>query len=166
MSEKKRAVGIIIVTDNNVAILQIRGSFNTEKMGPESWPGGCQVTAHGGCNPGESDEEALFREINEELGPEVATALKGLMVDPFMKLIAQKEDDKKIVKTFALRVPTIDFLKRVRLHPSSGGLRLVTSLDLSKIRNLSDFDKNEGVPNRQTIAMFNDEAEALKTALA
>ncbi len=63
---KKRSVGIQLLGKNTlgelVAILQVRAKWNSEKNTPETWPGACQVTAHGKLEDGEDFMQALFRE--------------------------------------------------------------------------------------------------------
>ena len=69
----KKSVGLVVMTmlpkkDGSkvlAAILQRRGTFNTEKMEPESWPGCCQVTCHGRLEEGEDFELGLFNELGE-----------------------------------------------------------------------------------------------------
>lgn len=51
-----------------MAILQERGSWDFEKMLPESFPGCFQLTFCGGVEEGETFEQALVRESTEELG--------------------------------------------------------------------------------------------------
>lgn len=170
MAEKKRSVGLIVTTTEEYkpeqkAFLQIRGLYNVEKGFPESWPGGCQVTVHGGCNPLEDDFVALYREIEEELGLEAARILKEYMDTLSMTKIFTHEDEKKVVTTFAIRVPDLFFLKAVRLHASSGGIRIVTKEDIPNIQDLTKFNRVEGVFDRRVVAMFPDELEALKKAL-
>lgn len=55
----KKSVGLVILAEmlgengTLVAVLQRRGKRNFEEGGkPESWPGGCQVTAHGTLEEG------------------------------------------------------------------------------------------------------------------
>ncbi|GEM_PF-350157 len=78
MAEKRRVTGLLIMTElpnyGLVAVLQRRGEFNHEKMGPESFPGAMQLTVWGGVEESESMPGALFREIQEEMG--VATLYK------------------------------------------------------------------------------------------
>lgn len=167
MAEKKRSVGLIVTTEIDgelVAILQVRGTFNPEKMKPESWPGACQVTVHGGCNTGENESDALMRETDEELGNDATDFIIPCLANA--KIVFKAEDEKKAVTTTAMRVLNPDFLKAIRLHAGSGGIRLVSKDDLPKIQDLSKFDKTEGVIDRRVIAMFPDELEALKKALA
>lgn len=169
MAEKKRSVGLIVTTTEDyepeqVAVLQIRGLYNVEKGFPESWPGGCQVTVHGGCNPLEDDFVALYREIEEEFGLEAACILREYMHPLSTTKIFTHEDEKKVVTTFAIRLPDLTFLKAVRLHASSGGIRIVNVEDIPNIQDLTKFDRREGVVDRRIIAMFPDELEALKKA--
>src|SRR3989344_240020 len=80
MTSKKKAVGVQFLSKDDkgklVAILQVRSKWNAEKNSPESWSGACQVTAHGKLEEGENFIHALFREIKEELGSEVADVVQ------------------------------------------------------------------------------------------
>ena len=172
--DKKQSVGLVITIEINgkvYAILQVRGTFNPEKMGPESWPGACQVTAHGGVETGEDTLSALMRELKEELGEIAARNITDYIAvqqvaqqQPLIE-VARHDDDKKLAITFALHLPNPEFLKNVRLHAGSGGLRLITPDDVPEIHDLDSYDRHRGVINRSTIAMFCDEIKAVNAAL-
>jgi len=160
--EKKRkvSVGLIIMTKSPtgelVAVLQRRGRLNDEKdWMPESYPGAYQVTAHGKVEEGEDTHQALHREIGEELGGVLAKVIGVL--EPAL-LVAQEE--KKTFGVFIERVA----LKHIRLHPSTGGLCFVNQADADSIQNLRKFNKEIGVTDLNTIAMFPDEFGALRIA--
>ncbi|MDP3999673.1 MAG: NUDIX domain-containing protein [bacterium] len=165
----KRSVGLVMITEipemGRVAVLQRRGEFNHEKMGPESWPGGCQVTAHGKVEENETFERALFREIVEELGENLKHALMALRSsdDMPMREVMRSEKGRHEKVTLAVKVP-MDFLGYIRLGPSSGGLVLLPETRLDEIKWLTDFGKDVGVTDRRIIAMFPDEIEAVRRA--
>lgn len=157
MSE--RSVGLIVLTEipgiGLCAALRERGYFNFEKMQPESWPGACQVTAHGKLKSIENFLAALFREIKEELGAKFAYSLPL----PMREALRVQKKDKEVV-TFAFKVDT-DFLKEIRLGPESGAIRLLQKHEVDDIVDIASFNKAEGVPDRKIIAMFPDEKEAV-----
>ena len=164
-----KSVGLIVLTEiplmGLVAVLRERGWFNPETMKPESWPGACQVTAHGRLKPGEDFRPAIFREMAEELGQDFADyVLDWIAVFPnsFEELWRFENDNKEVV-AFALKVDCT-FLEKIRLGPESGSMRLVTLSEAANIVDLALFDKAVGVRDRRTIAMFADEKEAVKKA--
>ena len=159
---KKTSVGLVVLTNlpsmgGWVAILQRRGEFNNEKMGPESWPGACQITVHGECKDGEILQTALVREIKEEIG----TSL-GFNVGTTVEL-TYTEDSDKIVASFGMRVIP-KWLELFRLHAGTGGLKFVTREQVDNIVSIKDFDKTIGVKDRDVIAMFPDEIITLQRA--
>jgi len=161
--ETNRSVGLIVFTqlpndEELSAILQIRGEFNHEKMRPESWPGLCQLTVHGRCEPGENARTALLREIKEELG------LDGSMVCSIgsFSALAETEGSSNEVSNFAVNIAPNWFLKSFRLSLSSGGIRLVKKKQLNDILPAQKHDR-DGVPRHKTV-MFKDDIEALKKA--
>lgn len=171
----ERSVGLIVMADmpgmGLAAVLRERGYWNFEKMKPESYPGGCQVTAHGKLEEGESFETALAREIKEELGEQFSRALfvvealsqaGGFFKEGILE-VHREETSEKVVITFATKVDGY-FISHVRLGPETGGLRLLAWSELEKIVDLREFSKETGVPDRVTIAMFPDEKKAVEKA--
>ena len=166
---KKRSAGVLVMTEfpgmGLVAVLQRRGEFNHEKMGPESYPGGCQLTAHGGMEDSEAPFDTIFREALEEMGAPfgvaVGAALSGSLVNaPRLNYI---NTDEKEVYSYGQKMNP-DFLKSIKLGPSSGGVVLVTKERASKIRNLKEFTREEGVDQLSIIAMFLDDKVAVLKA--
>ncbi len=166
---KKTSVGLVVLTElpsmgGVVAILQRRGKFNHEKMAPESWPGGCQVTCHGKVEEGDEDVlDALQRELEEEFGWD---AVQEILPDPNRAiLLADEESETERALTYGVLVPLSSFLREdVILNASSGGLDFVTCDQLDQIQDLRNFDRKTGVTDLNTIAMFNDEAKAVTLA--
>ena len=141
-----------------VAILQRRGKFNHEKMKPESFPGGCQLTVWGGAEEKETPARALWREIVEEAGWVWATDFRILKNSG--KRAVQLEDSLSVSVWGAYFPP--ESLETLRLNASTGGIVMVKEDDLEKIRDLKgDFQRDAGVPDLATIAMFNDAKEVL-----
>lgn len=184
MSEKKRAAGLLVMTElpgmGLVAVLQRRGEFNHEKMGPESFPGAMQLTAWGGMK---DDEEypltAALRECEEEIGKEATSFVVDRITflvrhpdDPekprsleYVQEIYYFEDEKKLGVAFAVKLPC-EFLQEIRLGPSSGGIRLLKEEEIEKIQDLKNFDKVAGVTDRNVLAMFADAKETIQKAFA
>ena len=170
MSEQKdRAVGIIFMTmipaisEEVFAILQRRGRWNYERaFGPESWPGICQVSAHGRVREGEHLFNALHRECEEELGSYAADLVSRNKND-IVKVGDHKTKDKEVT-TYALKIRWTD-LNRMKINPSSAGLEFVSASQLPKVIDApKHFKKETGVADIRTIAMFPNEIEALKKA--
>lgn len=168
---KKESVGLIVITNiqpfGACALLQERGQFDFEKMRPQSWPGGCQATVHGKVEEGENFESALRREVLEELGIH-SIFFDGDHAFPF-ELIHASDTSENRIQTYMIFISTNRFLpirNRIRLEPSSGGIRIATKSDLGNIQDLTAFDKERGVEDRKILAMFPDEKEALKKAFS
>ena len=186
MSAKKRSVGLVMLTDvpgyGRVAVLQKRGEFNHETMKPESWRGACQVTVHGGFNEGDGYPfGTLLRETGEELSEDFLDALYvycfGEEVDldnppelDFGKItteVAVVDTDAQEARTYAMYIDDPNVLMSIRLNASSGGLRLATEYQIECAHSLKDgFNKDDGVRDRDLIAMFPDELDAVKKAFA
>ena len=162
----ERSVGLVVVMEidgQRVAVLQRRGEFNHETMKPESYPGGCQVTAHGGVEETESFEQALLREVEEELGEDFVREWQSSGRE-IQELVRMEETGRK-VRTYGIKLPA-DIIGKIRLGPSSGGLVLLPESEVVNIQNLKDLNRNEGVRDRKVIAMFPDARDAVRKALA
>ena len=150
------------------AVLQKRGEFNHETMGPESWAGACQITVHGKVEPGETKIATLYREILEELGGKFTPDGRAQEnITSNMVEIGRVDKPNKAIIHYAIEILPAR-LKLIRLNASTGGLRLVFRSDLPEIQPLPNHaaNKADGVFARQAIAMFPDEIEALKAAFA
>lgn len=160
---EKRSVGLLILSEVEkmglVAFLRERGVFNFEKMQPESWPGACQITVHGKLEEGETFEDALYRELTQELGPDFADIIWRQYFASFVSLKTEKEN----IETLALKID-FSLLSQIRLAPDSGCLRLVRKSDISSITDIANYPRDTGVKYRGVIAMFPDEKEALALA--
>lgn len=179
-AKKSKSVGLVVVTQIDgqlVAVLQRRGMAGIERLGTgkplgQSYAYGCQVTAHGKLEVGESFPGAFTREIREELGTEFAAAVNGYLVatgNAAMCFLVRDED----VHTYGLWLSDPKLLQLIRLHVDSGGIVLV-SMDgdrannvfaLADIREFQATGKEHGVSGVTDIAMFPDEIQAVKLAL-
>lgn len=167
----KRSVGLVIITripdpqnpgpGKFMAVLQRRGTWNTEKMKLESYPGCLQVTCHGKLEGDEGYQEALLRESCEELGKEFTTMLISDI--SFVELVHETNDEKSVI-TLGAFVPA-EKLRFIRLGPDTGGLDLVSAEDVYDISELTSEFKEKGPEFRYTRIMFADEIQAVKKAL-
>lgn len=161
---KKRSAGLLVMTElpgiGLVATLQRRGEFNHEKMGAESYAGGCQLTAHGGMEDGESPFNTICREAAEELGPVFAAQVEALLRLNDAQQLNHVDLDEKEVFSYGVKM-TPNFLKTLQLGPSSGGIVLATKERAAAIRNLKEFTKEGGVDQRSIIAMFPDDRDTV-----
>ena len=146
------------------AVLQLRGAFNPETMKRHSFPGGAQVTCHGKCEKEEIFSTTLKREIREELGEHFFQFFrKHFVFTRFPKLFSFIEEDVE-KKTFGIFIKDPNFLKKIQLYPGTGGIVLIKKEQLSKIKDLTEFNKEIGIIDRRIIAMFPDEKKALEKA--
>lgn len=165
--EKRESVGLVITVEINgvqYALLQERGVLDPEKLPKklqQSWPGICQVSAHGTIEGGEKMFDALFREVREELGPSVTDAVGAPEV--VLKVIAQEERGGEGIVTFTVSVQW-EVLKEIPRGFS--GLRLVNVAEAAEIQDATKIPdgKKLGAPDRH-IWMFPDERAAVIKAL-
>jgi len=147
------------VTQNLVAVLSRRGGFNPEtvtnpeKYGCESFPGLCQLTAAGRIENRETPEQALLREIDEELGSDMCRHLSR--VASIDKLI--ETDGRHIMVT------EIEW-KYLGLLPH-GHFVLVDEENVIEIAKTDPDSKRIGFPDMKKIVMFKDEREVVMKAL-
>lgn len=154
----KVSVGLVLLTklkiDGNYqyfAVLQRRGDS-------DSWPGLCQVTAHGGLESGETFIQALSREIKEELGVEAWIHITPEITSNMVK-ISEIAEETKSVQTFALLVP-LSTIGLMVSEESSGGFEFVSQSHVCNIEPATKYGKQSKVP-LGTIAMFPDEKLAV-----
>ena len=163
-----RSVGLVILTEvpglGLAAVLKERGYFDFEKMKPESWPGGCQVTVHGGVNENEHFLTALHREMEEELGKDFSDSFWSNTSRKITEVHAIRTSEKEIV-TFAAKVH-FGLLPGIKLSPESGAIRFLFRNEIGKISDLANYPKNTGVTDRRKVAMFSDEEAAVLSAFA
>ncbi len=168
--EKKKSVGVQFLCKNKrgelVAILQVRAGWNAEKNTPESYPGACQVTAHGKLELGEDFTQALLREVKEELGEEAYANIKKIPeTGKLTELVHENKPEKEII-TYGVIIDD-DTLKKLisrQKNKSFGGFKIIRASDISKIVDIKTINKEVGVTDETTIAMFPDDKEAVRIA--
>ena len=131
-------------------------------MGPETRPGGCQVTVHGNLEAGESFVDGLRRELTEELGIRFQRAIFNRSLEDLELLVDDDHPDKEVV-TYGMVVGP-EVLSLVCFGPSTGGFDFVTCNGVDNIRNLKEFDSKIGVTDLTIVAMFPDEIIAVRKA--
>lgn len=167
----KNAAGLIAVGIANkepVAILRRRGTFQiVEKDGKlaiarESFPGDCQVTAHGGMENADNGDflANALREAQEEIGYKPETPLTQ---NEYVEVASSRKEDVpavgdkpakegKEVHTFGIKFGEENFpvvLDRLRLEASTGGLVLLQKSQLDQLRPLNPkTDKADGAHAR------------------
>lgn len=170
MRSKKNSVGLQLLTKDVsgefVAILQIRAMWNEENNSRETWPGVAQVTVHGGLEKGEDFLQALFREISEELDEKLVQIINKIWKEgKLTELVNFKSPEKQVVTYGAIiNTPTWKMLSEKPTSASFAGFKLLKKSELGKIINLNIIDKKVGVTDSNTIAMFDDEKEAVRIA--
>ena len=163
----KRSVGLLVITNipamgGRVVVLQRRGKFNHEKMAPESYPGGCQASIHGGVEENEMFEQALFREAEEEFGSDFVLFLKQHLDG--MSEVSIIKDESCEIRTYAIELPS-DCIKVIKLRPSSGRLDFLCKDKIDSIVDIKQFTRERGVTDSRVIGMFNDARDAVMKAL-
>ena len=168
--EKKQSVGIQLLSIDTSgifeAILQVRPRWNSEKNTTESYPGACQVTAHGKLEQGEDFLQALFREVGEELGEDAVTVVKRLSDNKQLKELVNLETSEKHIITYGgiVEKEIWDKIADKEKSPTFGGFKMIKYDQIEKIADIRTFDKIIGVIDENIIAMFPDEKEAVKLA--
>lgn len=160
----KKHVGLmlfVILEGVLYAILQKRGEFNSEKMGPESWIGGCQPTVHGKIEPGEDELGALKREIKEEVGKMVLDYFFDGPL-PFGVLHEATISDEGC---YFVGLVDPRLVNHISWGFSTGGPRLVNRKQAAKIVDLRSLPKGEVIDPKVT-AMFVDDQKLLQFGIA
>jgi hypothetical protein len=162
MNEKRSDVGLLVIMKNKkgerVAILQVRGIYNSEENRLQHYAGGCQPTVYGGVKDGETEMEALLRESIEELGVEFAKLIAGKE----LKKVGEFKNDMKNGVFYTVELPQ-SFLKIVSLGPDSSGLRPVSLEEVLQAKDLSQY--KSGVPEGM-LAIFEDTKIILQKLLS
>jgi hypothetical protein len=158
----KKTVGLLALTNTGKATLQVRGNFNVEKNEPETYTGATQLTIHGSLKENEREIDALLRETREELGKEFANLVQGRSLD--LIELNKVENKNFLITNFGLRIDEND-LKKIKIDERTGtSIRLISKNEISKIRELKPSERLSGVKNKNDIAMFPDDIEAVRLA--
>jgi len=163
---KKRGSGLVLTSHHPklgyFALLSRRGTYNWETMTPESYPGACQVTCHGGLEEGEDFRAALFRESGQELGIHFANALR--LHESELRQVGYKNDDRAEVVTEGLHVD-FELIEMIFADRGSANFVPCTMEQARNMRKLHPKDDKEKGVTDGSIAMFGDEMEAVVQAL-
>lgn len=156
----RKGVGLLVITKNEkgerLAVLQVRGSYNSEENRPQHYAGGCQVTVYGGIEEGETEQGALIREAREELGEEFSK----LITNAKLKRVGEFQRGAEEGVIYSVELPE-SFLKIVKLGPDSGGLRPVSLEEVLQAKDLSQYKSGaEGI-----LAIFEDTKAILQKLL-
>lgn len=167
----KKSVGGLLFTNFEAtvgltAFVQVRGRLD-HQLNKNSYPGGCQATVHrNNVSFFRSPEYVLMNAIREDLGGQFAHQFKkGRRSFGGFQFVTDCERDGTTFSTFAIRIP-FHLIDLIRLRWTDGGLRMIHHDRLSSIEDLTQYDKNEGVADRETIALFPDEAKAIRVVFA
>ncbi len=143
--------------------MQRRGKFNPETKTRESFAGACQITAHGKAKDTENAEQALYREIEEELGRSAMLTILNHWNQAVM--LKKLEEPEKQVLSYGLYLENPDIICNLTLTAGTGGLEIVDSTSFeTRVKELTKADKALGITDTNTIAMFADEIEAVRLA--
>lgn len=168
----KTFVGILVMTklkleenspEELVALLQRRGKINTENDNGFKWQsfaGLCEVTSYGKADTGETPEEALKREMTEELGPK---ATEIILNNQIQKLYEKIEGDGDTVFVWTALCDK-NILKEIKLDISTGGIEILTEKDLPSLKFASFADKGISENNLNSLVIFETPIEAIKKA--
>lgn len=156
----KKTVGLILITNTGKAVLQTRGNFNIEKNKLETYIGASQLTVHGSVEGNETEKEALLRETKEEFGKEFANLVQELPLEEINRV----ENKNIAVANFGFRIAEED-LKKIKIDKRTGAsIRLISKDEISKICELKLSERLSGVENKNDIAMFPDDIQAVRLA--
>lgn len=166
MKKTKKTVGLITIIKypKNIfkAILQIRGSLNTEKNKNETYAGVSQLTVHGSIEGKESETDALLRETKEELGKNFADIIKSKLNNDELVKLNKIKNEKISIVNFGCIINKNE-AKKIKLNSQTGAsLRFVSKDEIKNICKLKLSEKLNGITNKNDIAMFPDDIETLK----
>jgi hypothetical protein len=171
-NKTKTFVGILVMTkikleenstEELVALFQRRGKVDTENNYGFKWQsfsGLCEITSYGKAESDESQEEALKREVAEELGSE---ASKTIFRSNPIKIYEKIEKDGDNVFVWATLCDK-NILKEIKLDISTGGMEIIKKDDLEKITSANFEQKGLQVKNLDEIKLFEVPIEVLERA--
>ncbi len=146
-----------------VAILQRRGKIDTENdygFKWQSFPGLCEITSYGKAKLNESPEEALKREMNEELGEK---ATKIIFESKPEKIYEKTEEDGDGVFVWTVLCDK-NILKEIKLDVSTEGIEMIRKEDLEKINFANIEQKGMQIKNLDDITIFEIPVTVLRKA--
>ena len=158
----KTFVGLLIATklkvvengeEEIVLLLQRRGKINTDSdygFKWQSFSGLCEITSYGKASGTETPEQALEREIKEELGLE---ALNEIKENKLTKLYSLTEKDGDHVHVWGVLLNK-DILRKIKLDISTGGIEILRRSDLSRVRYAKYNDEKQIVTDLNDIVIF------------
>jgi hypothetical protein len=165
-------VGILIITriklekdspEQLVALFQRRGKIDTDNdygFKWQSFSGLCEITSYGKAEQNETPEEALKREIIEELGINASeTIFKSNPTKIYEK--TEKDGDNIFVWTVFCDK---NILKQIKLDISTGGIEIIKKHDLEKISSANFDQKGLQVKNLDEIKLFEVPIKVLERA--
>ena len=142
MKIQKRKFGLIIMTkinDEVCAVLQRTGEFNLETMEHEFFSGAKRLTCYWESENENFETTALLIAVEKELGIETKKFfLNNELISDIHFINAGRE-----IKICTVFIENPNFLKKIRLKSSSGGIYLVPKRRLSNIMTLFDFTEDE-----------------------
>ena len=165
-------VGILIMTklktsenspEETVALLQRRGKINTDNnygFKDQSFFGLCEITSYGKAERNETPEEALQREMTEELGPK---ATETILNSPISKLYEKTEDNGGRVFIWTALCDK-NILKEIKLDISTGGIEILKRTDLDKAKFSTFKEKGLTIKDTDEIDIFEAPKEAIEKA--
>lgn len=146
-----------------VALLQRRGKINAENGNGFKWQsyaGLCEVTSYGKAEEGETAEEALKREVCEELGDIVC---QEIFNSKYVKIYENTENDGDRQIVWATLLPK-EVLKNMKLDISTGGIEIVRKSDLQNIKEVKFSKLKSCVKSSDDITLFETPVSAIKKA--
>ena len=148
-----------------VALLQRRGKINTDNgygFKNQSFAGLCEATSYGKAEGNETPEQALEREMTEELGVEAVKTI--FAAKPVILYKNTEKDGDKVYIWTCLADKNI--LKEIKLDISSAGIEILRKSDLPRVRFATFDQKGLTVKNADDIDIFEVPKEALEKAFA
>ena len=150
----RKTVKVIILNKKNEIALVTDSIYNSCLL-----PGG-------GIEEGEDFIQAIFREISEELGPEIVPFIRELFANGKFKELIDLETPEGHIVTYGgiVTEKVCKVLLAKQKDRSFGGFKIIRSNEINKIIDLQTINKDTGVTDEETIAMFRDEKEAVRLA--
>ncbi len=166
----KTFVGLLVLTkipdggsEKLVALLQRRGKINTDSPDGFKWQsysGLCEVTTFGRAEAGETIEQALEREMTEELGP---VAAKTILSSGMVKLVEKREEDFDVIHVWTAFCDRKIF-KEIKLDISTAGIEIIKKEDVDKIDHVYISNEKQTVSDLNKIVAFEIPKDILKKA--